>query len=932
MLLLETKMGRELRRFFRRLRSWSGAGRDDERLRAEIEEHLEAQIEENLRAGMTPAEARRQAHVKFGPLESLRESWADERSLPQLEMLTEDTRHAFRRLRKSPAFTITTVLTLALGIGSITAIFTLVHTVILSSLAVAKPGELWRLGKEARCCYFGGYSQEKEFSLVSYELYRHFRDNTKGFTELAAFSASEQLLGIRRAGSPAPVESDPGEFVSGNYFTMFGLRPYAGRLLASSDDRPNAAPVAVMSYRLWQQSYGGDPSVIGAVFNLDQKPFTIVGITPPAFFGDTLRANPPDFFLPLNTEPYLESDTDLNTPDNHWLELIGRIAPGAAPQSIEAQMRIELNQWLRSHWGDMSANDRAKLAQQTVFLRPGGAGISAMREQFEHWLRILMAVTGFVLLIVCANVANLMLVRGLERRPQTSLSMALGARAMRLVREAVTESMLLSFAGGAAGLAIAFAGTRLIIHFAFPQNQNLPISAAPSLTVLLFALVISLLTGLVFAIAPAWMATQTDPIDALRGANRSTRGSGALARKMLVVFQAALALTLLSASGLLTAALRHLENQNFGFATDHRIVANINPRLVGYAGAQLTPLYQRIQDAVSALPGVSAAALCVYSPMGGNNWGGGVWVDGHRPPGPNEQAFAIWDRVTPGFLAVAGTKILRGRGIEERDTATAPHVAVINEAFAHRFFPNEDPLGKHFGQFGIGSERDYEIVGITEDARYVTFALDKPVLPFYFLPEAQHDFLPKTVKDANPGSHYLRDVEILEKPGVTVSGSALRRAIAAVDPNLPVTSIHTLSSQVSGQFRQQRLMARLTSFFGIVSLLLSSIGLYGVTAWNAGSRTSEMGVRMALGAARGDVVALVLRGAFGLIAAGLVLGLPFGWTAGRVLGNLLYGTNPHDPVVIAIAAAALSISAFIAALIPAVRASRVSPLDALRTE
>ena len=361
---------RTLRRFFKRLASWATTQQDEERLRAEIEEHLALQTAENVRAGLSPVEARRQAVLKFGAVEAMKESYRDQRGLPFLETLIQDTRHALRRLRMAPAFTIATVLTLALGIGATTSIFTLVHAVLLKSLPVANPGELYRLGKETRCCYLGGYSQDKEFSLVSYDLYKYFRDNTKGFSELAAFPASQLLFGVRRAGSSEAAQSYPGEFVSGNYFTMFGITAYAGRALTAKDDQPGAPPVAVMSYRLWQQRYGSDPSVIGSVFNLNDKPFTVVGITPPGFFGDTLRNTPPDFFLPLNTEPLVEVDADLNKYDTHWLDLIGRIQPGATPASIEAEMRVELKQWLRSHWGEMSANDRARFPDQTLFLSP----------------------------------------------------------------------------------------------------------------------------------------------------------------------------------------------------------------------------------------------------------------------------------------------------------------------------------------------------------------------------------------------------------------------------------------------------------------------------------------------------------------------------------------------------------------------------------
>ncbi len=927
---------RRLRRWWKRLRSPATTQQDEERLRAEIEEHLALQTAENVRAGLLPEEARRQAVLKFGAVEAVRESYREQRGLPRLETLIQDTRYTLRRLRKAPAFTITTVATLALGIGATTCIFTLVYAVLLKSLAVVNPGELYRLGKQSRCCYWGGYSQDKEFSLVSYDLYRYFRDNTRGFSQLVAFSATELLFGVQRKGSAVPAQSYPGEFVSGNYFTMFGIHASTGRLLIASDDQPNAPLVTVMSYRLWQQDYGSDPSVIGSVFSLNGRPFTVVGIAPPRFFGAMLRNNPPDFFLPLNAEPFAESDRDLYTPENHWLDVIGRIRSGKAPASIEAEMRVELKQWLRSHWGEMSASDRAKFGEQTLFLRPGGAGITTMREEYEHWLQILMMVSSFVLLIVGANVANLMLVRGIEHRRQTSLSMALGAQAPRLVTQALTESILLSLLGGAAGLAIAFAGTRLILHFAFPSAGGLaaiPIDASPSIPVLLFAFGVSLITGIAFGITPAWIATHVDPIEALRGTERSTSRANSLSRKALVVFQAALALVLLSASGLLTAALHSLENEDFGFDQNRRIIAHIDPRLAGYSPDRLTPLFQRIHDSVSSVAGVEAAALCTYSPQGGNNWGGGVRVNGHPPPGPYDDNLAFWDRITAGYFAVIGTPILRGRGISEQDTATSRHVAVINEALARKFFKNEDPIGKYFGQHGPGSEREYEIVGISKDARYLSSDFGQPVRPFFFLPEAQHDSSPSAPSaDANPGSHFLHDIVIVTRPGASLSEAQLRRSLASVDPNLPVISIRTLREQVAGQFRQQRLIARLTSLFGVLSLVLSCIGLYGVTAYNAGRRVREIGVRMALGANRGDVVGLVLRGAFALIVLGLLIGLPATLAAGRFLGSQLYGTNPYNPVVVLGAVAALGCSTLAASLIPALRASSISPVEALRVE
>jgi len=898
----------------------------DRELDEELRAYQEMAAEEKMKQGMSPKDALRAVRLERGSLEITKVVVRSGGWEFFVETLWRDLGYALRRLRMAPAFTSAAVLTLALGIGATTSIFALVHAVLLRSLPVANPAELYRLGKEPRCCYQGGYSQEKEFSLVSYDLYKHLRDNTKGFSELAAFPSLELLFGVRRSSSSEAAQSYPGEFVSGNYFSMFGITAYAGRALANRDDQPNAPPVAIMSYRLWQERYGLDPSVIGGVFEVDGKPFSVVGITPPGFFGDSLRSSPPDFFLPLNTEPYVESDADLNKVDTHWLELIGRIQPGANAASIEAEMRVELKQWLRSHWSDMSANDRARFPEQTLYLTPGGAGITGMREQYEHWLQILMMASGFVLLIVCANVANLMLVRGMERRRQTALSVALGAQTSRILRQPLTESVLLSLFGGAAGVAIAFACTHLILYFAFPTFAGfarVPISASPSKPVLLFAFTISLVTGIAFGIGPAWMATRVDPNEALHGSSRSTAREGSLPRKTLVVLQAAFSLVLLSAAGLLTAALQRLENQDLGFVQDRRIVASMDPRLAGYRSDQLPTLYRRIHDSIASIPGVSSLALCQYSPVG-YGWGAGVWVDGHPVPGPKDDNSAAWNRVSAGYLDVIGTPIGRGRGLTEEDTASSRKVAVINEAFARKFFQNEDPIGKHFGTEADNS-RQYEVVGIAKDARYLT--LDKPDGAFFFLPEAQADY-----SQTNLGSLFLHDIVIRTQQGARLSGAQVRQALASVDPSLPIISIRTLREKVATQLTQQQLIARLTSLFGVLSLVLASIGLYGVTAYNVGRRKGEIGVRMALGASRGGVVRLVLRGAFLLIAFGLILGIPLSLATAGILSSQLHGLNPYDPRRIAVAALILAISALIATLAPALRASSILPSQALRDE
>jgi predicted permease len=924
---------RTLRRFLSRLAALAGR-RDESRLQEEIEEHIALATRDNLRAGLPPAEARRQALLRFGGVEAVKEDYRDARGLPFLETAFQDVRYALRQLRRSPGFASAAVLTLALGIGATTSIFTLVDQVLFKSLPVANPSRLYRVGNQSHCCSYFGYSQSGEFSIFSYDLYLHLRDHTEGFEQLAAFEAGMDDLGVRRVGSSHPAERYFGEFVSGNYFSMFGLGAYAGRAISPSDDRPGAPPVAVMSYRLWSQKYALDPSVAGSVFFFNSKPFTVVGIAPPGFFGDTLRTTPPDFFLPLAAEPLITGDgSALHLPAAHWLDLIGRLRPGVNPVSIEAQMRVGLRQWLDSHLADMNPNQRTRIARQTLYLRPGGTGISSMREAYERWLRILAAVSGIVLLLVCANVANLMLVRGLERRLETSLAMALGARPFRLVRRALTESLMLSVLGGSAGIAVALAGTRLILHFAFPGSTASPLSAAPSLPVLAFALAVSLVTGIAFGIAPAWMATRVEPIEALRGANRATRHSAAWPRKALVILQAALSLVLLSGAGMFTKSLRHLEDQDFGFDQDGRTIVNINPRQAGYRADQLDLLYRRLHDSLAEVPGVASAAFATYSPFAADGWNAFVYVQGRPAPGPSETNVAWIDRVTPGYFEAIGNRILAGRAITEQDTATSPHVAVVNEAFARKFFGKENPVGRHFGSGEIENSGEFEIAGVARDARYSTYDMNQPVPPFFFLPESQTSvYRSQAYNSGDASQHFLHDIVIVTAPGARLDADAVRRAIASVDPNLPVAWIQTLRQQVAANFSNERLVAQLTSLFGILALVLASIGLYGVTAFNTASRTAEIGVRLALGARRSSVLGLILRGALSLVGLGLVAGFGLSLAAARLLGSQLFGVNQYDPAVLALAVFALGSAGFAAALVPALRASSIAPIEALRSE
>ncbi len=572
--------------------------------------------------------------------------------------LLHDVRLALRQLRKSPGFTITAVLTLALGIGANTAIFTLVHAVMLKSLPVANPAQLYRIGDNDICCVYGGLQQEDGgWGLFSYGLYRQIRDNTPQFEEIAAFQGNEPDVSVRRSGSQAPAETFPSEFVSGNYFSTFGIQPFAGRLLAPADDTAGAAPAVVMSYRAWQEHFGLDPSVVGATFMVDGQPFTVTGITPPGFFGDRLRDDPPDFYVPIAAEPRLnQSSSTLHIDNQHWLYLIGRMKPGEKPAQVEAELTGELQQWLPTIANTLQASQREKIGQQTIKLGPGGEGITSLKTRYRSGLYMLIAASALVLLIACANLANLLLARGMARHQQTAVQLALGATRGRLIRALLTESVLLACLGGAAGLVLAYFGTRGILLIAFRGANFIPISTSPSLPVMAFAFALSLITGVVFGVAPAWISSHSDPAEALRGANRSTRDHSALPQKSLVIAQAALSLLLLAMAGLVTQSLRNLEHMDFGFQTERRLMVQFYPLTDGYTVQRLPGLYQQLRERLSQIPGVRSVSYSMYSPQDGDSWNDGIAIQG-RSPESTEGKSVGWVRVSPNYFKTIGTPI-----------------------------------------------------------------------------------------------------------------------------------------------------------------------------------------------------------------------------------------------------------------------------------
>jgi len=844
-------------------------------------------------------------------------------------------RYAARQFRLSPVFTATAVLTLALGIGGTTAIFTLIHAVMLRSLPVSDPARLYRVGEGDDCCVEGG--PQDRWGMVSFPLFERLKAQTPEFEEVMAFQAGRGRLSVRRQGVDVASRPLRSEYVTGNYFHTLGIKAFGGRTFTPEDDKPAAPPVAVLSHRAWQTIYGGDTSVVGSTFIVEGKPFTMIGVAPAGFFGETLRSDPPDIWIPLQQEPLIDGDVALlRQPVSAWLRMIGRLRPGASIDGMSPRLTVFLRQWMQNDSGypaNWMPEALHSLPKQVLNVVPAGAGVAEMKEEYGRSLQILLTVCGLVLLVACANVANLLLARAVSRRAQTALRMAIGATRRQVISQALTESVLLAIAGGILGLIFAVVAARLLLALAFRSANFLPISAMPSLVVLAFAFALALLTGIIFGAAPAWFATRTDPAEALRGAGRGTTDRSSFSRKALLVVQAAVSIVLVAGATMLGRSLNKLEHQDFGFQVPGRVVVELHNPAANYTMPQLAARSRQLETSLERLPGVQGSGLALYNPLT-NNWGESILVAGHPAPTPGEESGASWDRVSANYLQNFAIPILRGRYFTPADNETAESVAIVNEAFVKRFFKNgENPMDQHFGMDLPENVGTFRIIGIVRDAKFAGFNLSKPARPMFYVPLAQSvDYKNDLMARLELSSHYIQAMMLVTNTPTGTLEPLLTRAVAEVDPNLTITSIRTMQQQVELSFDQERAVASLAGLFGIVALLLAAVGLYGVTAYTVNQRTNEIGVRMALGADRLKVIRLVLRGAYKRVLVGLLLGLPLAVGAGRLISAQLYGVSSWDPLALALAAGALAICSFFAAIIPASRAASISPMQALRIE
>jgi macrolide transport system ATP-binding/permease protein len=918
---------RPLRRCLARIRNLVTGRRGDARLREEMEQHLALQAEENLRAGMPPAEARRQARLKLGATEAIREQYHAEEGLPFAESVLRDLRYALRQLRRSPVFTLVAVVTLALGIGANAAIFSLVDAVLLRALPVADPGTLVRLGDRNDCCVGYGARDDGDYSVFSTDAWEQLRKNTPEFADLAAMQSGFESapIVVRRDEPDAAAHPATGEFVSGNYFRTFGLSPEIGRLLGDADDREAAPATAVVSYEAWKNRYAADPAVVGSTLYVNSRPVAVVGVAPRGFFGDRLSATPPDFYLPIATMPALANASFVKDPTANWLYIIGRVKPGVPLTQLQTKLSGLLRQALASTSTFSSEPDRSLLPKVHIVLTPGGAGIRSMEEQYSLQLRLLMAISGLVLLIACANVANLLLVRGMARKAEISVRTALGATRSRVARQLLTESVLLAVLGGLAGIAVAYGGTRVLLSMAFPEARNLPIHATPSPALLAFACALSVLTGILFGAAPAFIAARTQPIDALRTGARSVAGGATVLQRGLVVAQAALSLVLLVSAGLFAKSLNRLQHVDLKLNPANRSVVHIDPRSAGYPPSQLAALYRTLEQRLHAVPGVVKVGISTYTPMELWNDGWSIVVQGQ----PDFDIHASDVRINAEYFDSVGTRVLRGRGITVADTPASTAVAVVNQSFVRKLFkPGENPIGHHFGT-GPKSAGDYEIVGVVEDTAYTNARWKDH--PMYFVSITQ-----RPASDTEPIDEdddlYARTIVLDTSRPIDNLDALTRQTLLSINPNLAIVKFETLGGQIADQFTDDRTIARLTLFFGALALLLAMTGLYGVTAYSVSRRTSEIGIRIALGAEKRRIVGGFVRGAVAQVVLGVMIGLPVAMLCVRFVASILFDVKGVDAAVVLAATLPLVVAAVIAALIPAQRAASIDPVRALRIE
>ena len=910
---------RKLRTLWIRIRRMCGAGRTDEQLAAELESHLQMHIDDNLRSGLPPEEARRQALIRLGGLEQTQQAFREQATLPALEILLHDARYALRQLRRSPGFTTVALLTLALGIGATTGIFTLVDAVLLKSLPVPRPEQLLLVKRT---------DQTAEKTRVSYPFFLHVRQQLPDTAVIGAMAWPDDFY--INAGTQQP-ERALGQLVSGNYFQVFETWPVLGRLLAPTDDaKLSGSAVAVISYGYWQRRFAGDPGVIGRKVTVNSVPFSIVGVAARGFFG-ARAGKEPDFWMPLT----MQSDVRYNAhfsdiaaeplkpwvPQDRisWLQLVVRVKEPAALARVTTVMnRVYRNDLLEAAQG-VSDPDLLRWFQTvTLTLEPGQQGFANLRREFEQPLLLLMGMAVMVLLIACANIANLLLARAAAQQRGFAVRFSMGASRSRLIRQMLTECVLLSSLGGMLGIAVAFGCTSVLPKWASTGTTPIPLNLTPDARILIFSVVVTMATGLLFGLAPALKSAHVDPASVLKGSAQSISGREARwsLRKGLVAVQVALSLVLLVGAGMFVRTLGNYSRLNPGFDRDHLLSVHLDTHLVNYLASDFPSLYERLTSQLEAIPGVRSASVTTCSIVSGCVDSSAIRIaDDNHPEGSRHGESQV-NNVAPNYFETVGIGLLQGRAFATIDGPTSPKVAMVNQAFARKFLSGSDAVGRRFS-YTDNAQVTFAIVGLVADARVNDIREAAP--PVIYFPIAQA-----------PGN--IDGLEIRTMADPQWIATQVRQAVAAVDHRIPIIDITTLNEEVKSNLTQQRLIARLTSIFGLLALGLACLGLYGVMSYIVERRTSEIGVRLALGSTRSAVLRLVLKETLLLIGVGGLIGLALSMAVMHLATSFLFGLSPEDPATIGGALLLLMMVSIAAGFFPAWRAASVDPMQALRTE
>lgn len=895
---------------------------DKERAR-ELEAYLETETDENIARGMTSDEARHAARRKLGNPTQIREEIYRMNSVALIESLWQDVRYGLRMLAKNRGFTAVVVLSLALGIGANTAIFSLMNAALLKMLPVKSPEQLVQFKSVIPNIGSSEY--------FPYPAFKEFRDHNQVFSGVFAFAGINNVdFEMNGEGGIAR-----GQVVSGEYFSVLGVNAVAGRIITPEDDKfAGGSPVAVISYEYWQKRFGLDPAAIGKKVVLNNSPFTIVGVTPPEFFGlqpgERIDVSVPMKMIAQVRPGWVAVGTPyyvFSSPARNWLHIMARLKPGVSTEQALANMEPTFRQAMREHVEgftgtpfDSPAARRALLGAK-LQLSSGGQGLEALRQKFSKPLFILMAAVALLLLITCANVANLLLARANARSKEIAVRLTVGAGRLRLVRQLIAESTLLAIAGGALGLLLAFWASRSLLVLMSHGSSPVSLSVRPDGTVLAFTLLVSLLTAILAGIAPAWRAARTNLAPSLVETTRSAGKGGGRSRfaKSLIVLQVALSLVLLVGAGLLTRSLENLKDFYPGFNKDNVLLLSLNPGLIGYKETRPGALYQTLLERFKALPGVRAVSFSMDTPLSGYFANVVPNIEGYKPPSGKEMTPVGFNIVGPDYFKAIETRILLGREFTARDQAGAPRVAIINQTMARDYYGNTNPIGRRISNPDWVADPSWlEIVGVVDDARQRD--LRRQAEPMFYTPVAQSSI---------PGDVTF---EIRTAMNPAAMASAARHVVAQLGSRLPVINVTTLSEQVDDSLVQERLIASLSSLFGILALILAAVGLYGLMTYAVNRRTNEVGIRMALGAQRGEIARMVLRESLLLVIIGLAVGIPVSLGASRLISSELYGLKPFDPITIAAAGFILMAIAALAGYLPARRASRVDPMVALRYE